>query len=136
MHDILRPMTISEMLLPEFDEEMKKTRKMLEAVPDGEFGWKPHEKSMTLGRLASHTAEMPGWAMHVLDRDRLVLTPDMKPLNAATKLEILAHFDKVAEEARAFIASATDEYFQKIGKWRQMERYFSRCRAQRCCEAS
>ena len=57
-------MPLSEALLPEFDEEMKNTRKMLERVPDEKFDYKPHEKSMTMGRLASHVAEMPSWAAH------------------------------------------------------------------------
>ena len=54
-------MTIADALLPEFDREMGLTRRVLERVPDGQFAWKPHEKSMTLGRLAEHLAEMPMW---------------------------------------------------------------------------
>ena len=50
----MRRMTIAESLLPEFDREMGLTRRVLERVPDGQFAWKPHEKSMTLGRLAEH----------------------------------------------------------------------------------
>ena len=51
-------MTIGQSMLPEFDQEMKNTRKMLERVPDGKFDYKPHEKSMTLGRLAAHVAPL------------------------------------------------------------------------------
>ena len=43
-------MTISEIMLPEFDHEMPETHKFLERVPEDQYGWKPHEKSMTLGR--------------------------------------------------------------------------------------
>ena len=46
-------MTIGQSMLPEFDEEMKNTRKVLERVPDDKWGWKPHEKSGTVGWLAS-----------------------------------------------------------------------------------
>ena len=56
-------MPIAQMLLPEFDQEMKSTRKLLECVPDGKFDYKPHEKSMTLGRLAAHVAEMPNYVI-------------------------------------------------------------------------
>ena len=56
-------MTLSEMLLPEFDEEMIPTRITLERVPADKFTWKPHEKSMTLVRLATHVAELPSWAI-------------------------------------------------------------------------
>jgi len=45
-------MSISQVLLPEFDQEMAGTRKTLERVPEGKFAWKPHEKSGTLGWLA------------------------------------------------------------------------------------
>ena len=54
-------MTISELLLPEFDKEMISTRKILDRVPDDKMDYKPHEKSMALGRLASHVAEMAQW---------------------------------------------------------------------------
>jgi uncharacterized damage-inducible protein DinB len=107
-------MTISESLLPEFDQEMSGTRKMLERVPDGAFAWKPHEKSMTLGRLASHVAEMPNWAVHTITLDKLVLGPDMKPFNAASRDEILAVFDKYVPAAREAIAGATDEHLMKL----------------------
>ena len=53
-------MSISQMLLPEFDEEMKNTRKLLERVPENRFDYQPHAKSMTLGRLAGHVASLCG----------------------------------------------------------------------------
>ena len=52
-------MPFSEMLLPEFEEEMKNTRKLLECVPDDKLDFQPHPKSMTLARLATHVAELP-----------------------------------------------------------------------------
>ena len=67
-------MPIRDLLVPEFDEEMKNTRKILDCVPDGKFDYKPHEKSMTLGRLASHVAELPGWVNYTLDRELLAPT--------------------------------------------------------------
>ena len=56
-------MKISDMFLPEFDQEMTTARKTLERIPEDKLGWKPHEKSMTLGRLAGHVAELAGWAV-------------------------------------------------------------------------
>ena len=64
-------MTRSEALLMEFEREADKTRKMLERVPLDKADWKPHEKSFTLGRLASHVAEIPGWANVTLNQDEL-----------------------------------------------------------------
>lgn len=106
-------MSFSETLLPEFDQEMANTRKILQAMPDGDFTWKPHPKSMALGRLASHVAEMPSWAEHTVNFEKLVITPDMKPLNAATKAELLEAFENFVVPARAAIAGASDEHLLK-----------------------
>jgi uncharacterized damage-inducible protein DinB len=107
-------MPFSETLLPEFDEEMKNTRRLLECVPDGKFDYQPHSKSMTLGRLASHVAELPSWTTFTLDREVLDLQPDFKPTLAASRAELLQIFDKSAAEAREKIAAATDEDWRKI----------------------
>ena len=107
-------MTISEMFLPEFDQEMANTRKILDCVPDDKFTWKPHTKSMTMGRLASHVAELPHWSVFIIDQDKLELTPDMKPFLGANKAELLAALDKNVAAARAAIAGASDEHFGKM----------------------
>jgi len=102
-------MSIGQMMLPEFDQEMANTRKMLELVPEDKFDYKPHEKSMALGRLAGHVAEMAAWGATTLNSERLDLTPDMKPLVPTSRMELLAAFDKGVTEARAAIAAAKDE---------------------------
>jgi len=107
-------MSISQSLLPEFDQEMASTRKLLECVPDGKFDYQPHPKSMTLGRLASHVAELPGWGTTTLDTELLEMGPDFKPHIAATRAELLETFDKGAREARARIAAASDEDWMKM----------------------
>jgi uncharacterized damage-inducible protein DinB len=110
-------MTLSEGLLPEFDQEMANTRRTLERVPEGQFGWKPHEKSMTLGRLASHVAESPGWAATTIETDSLDLAPPgappFKPVTADTRQEVLAIFEKNIAAARAAIAGASDDHLAK-----------------------
>ena len=72
-------MPLVELLLPEFDEEMAATRRVLERVPDGKASWKPHPKSMTLGRLATLVAELPGWVVNTLTRDELDIMPPGGP---------------------------------------------------------
>jgi hypothetical protein len=64
-------MSISAALLPEFDHEMATTRKTLERLPEDKMDFKPHEKSMTIGHLASHIAEMPAWGVAGLKLDSL-----------------------------------------------------------------
>ncbi len=54
-------MPIAQTFVPELDNEMQGTRKVLERVPQDHLSWTPHPKSMPLGRLASHVAEMVGW---------------------------------------------------------------------------
>jgi uncharacterized damage-inducible protein DinB len=93
---------------------MANTRAVLECVPEDKFSWKPHEKSMTLGRLASHIAEMPTWAAFTVKQDKLELTPDMKPFLASTKSELMDSFASNTSEARAVIAGATDEQLGKV----------------------
>jgi uncharacterized damage-inducible protein DinB len=107
-------MSFSKTLLPEFDEEMKNTRKLLECVPDGKFDYRPHEKSMTLGRLASHVAEMPSWAKTTLETELLEMEPGFKPFIAQSRAELLQAFDKGVAEARKDQAAATQEDWKKI----------------------
>jgi uncharacterized damage-inducible protein DinB len=106
-------MTISEMLLPEFDQEMANTRKILERVPEDKVGYKPHEKSMALGRLASHTAELPSWVAFTIQKELLELQAGQQPYSAKSRKELLEKFDENVTEARQQIAGATDEDLQK-----------------------
>jgi uncharacterized damage-inducible protein DinB len=106
-------MTLSELFLPEFDNEMKGTRRTLERVPESKFAWKPHEKSGTMGWLAGHLANLPSWATFTVSQDSLDLMPGGKPLPQlaapATTAELLATFDSRSAEGRAAIAAASDE---------------------------
>jgi uncharacterized damage-inducible protein DinB len=103
-------MTIADALLPEFDREMGLTRRVLERVPDGQFDWHPHAKSMTLGRLAEHLAELPGWArVSILEGGIDMATgrpPDYVP--PATRAAVLEMFDRHVGEARAALSGRTD----------------------------
>lgn len=108
-------MAIKDSLLPEFDVEMAGARKTLERMPEGKTDWKPHPKSMTLGRLAGHLGEMPVWAAMTLTRDSIDIAPTSGPAmeaNIAKSRESnLAYFDKGLAEARAALNNMTDEQF-------------------------
>ena len=84
-------MSISQALLPEFDQEVVTTRKVLARVPEDKFGWKPHEKSMTAGRLASHIAEMGMWGSMTMSTESFDFAPGgvnaFPPANFATQAE-------------------------------------------------
>lgn len=102
-------MTISQLLLPEFDKEMASTRKILACVPDEKLAYQPHEKSMTLGRLATHVAELPRWAVRAITTESFEIVPG-KPNTAASQAELLTIFDNAAGEARGAIEDASDEH--------------------------
>ena len=107
-------MAIKDALLPEFDHEMATTRRVLERVPDPEFGWKPHEKSMTLGRLAAHIANIPYWCSVTLETTVFELDslpPDTQRKLAETQNELVKEFDGKVRAARTLIAAATDAEF-------------------------
>jgi hypothetical protein len=97
-------MSLSETLLPEFDAEMASTRRTLERIPEDKLTWKPHEKSMLLGRLAGHLAELPGFGIPALTTDKLDFAAsrpaDYKPLVAQSQKHVLEIFDKKVAEVR------------------------------------
>src|SRR5882762_6170958 len=68
-------MSIAQSLLPEFDQEMANTRKVLERVPDDKWNWKPHEKSGTTGWLAGHVGTVPEWLTMTLNSESLDYAP-------------------------------------------------------------
>ena len=105
-------MSLSESVLPEFDREMASTRKALERVPEGKFGWKPHDKSMAFGRLATHIAEMVGWLIPTLQSESFdfapVGAPPYQPVTAESSAALLQMFDKNVADARAAISTTGD----------------------------
>src|ERR1700759_4616563 len=78
-HDFLcvikkqKNMTMTQKFLNELEQEAKTTRKMLSIVPDDKLDWQPHPKSMTLRRLATHVAELPGWVAMAINTEGLDL---------------------------------------------------------------
>ena len=102
------------MLLPEWDHEMQTTRKYLERVPVDKLTWKPHAKSMTLGQLAGHVAEMPGWGVGTVESDFFDMAASYKPFKYTTTKELLDLFDKNVKESRSALEGASDETFGKM----------------------
>jgi uncharacterized damage-inducible protein DinB len=113
-------MTIGQMIIGEFDQEMQNTRKVLERCPDEKWNWKPHEKSGTVGWLAGHVATMPGWIGVTLTTDQLdyapVDGPAYTPPKTDNRKELLAVFDKNVAEARAALSTVSDQEIMKPWK--------------------
>jgi len=110
-------MRISDTLLPEFDQEVKSTRKCLERIPDDKFSFKPHPKSFDMGSLAVHIATMLDWGVTTLQSDSFDYAPEgappYRPPTPTTNADLLALFDKGAGEFRAALAAAEDDTMMK-----------------------
>ena len=110
-------MSIAQAMLEQFKQESAGTRKALECVPFDKAEWAPHEKSMTLGRLAGHIAEMPGWGASILTTDEFDMAPAdgeayTPPIHESTD-DVLATFDQGVSAIEAALPDVTDEAFGK-----------------------
>ncbi|HQX56104.1 MAG TPA: DinB family protein [Pyrinomonadaceae bacterium] len=106
------PGRLAKAFLGELENEAKVTRHVLERVPADKFGWKPHEKSMAMGRLAVHCAEMFGWTKETLKSDALdFATMDFTPFEPTSNEELLAFFDDHIAKAKLIISETSDETF-------------------------
>jgi uncharacterized damage-inducible protein DinB len=114
-------MDFQKELLAEYDREVEKTRKIIEALPDGaDFSYKPHPKSMALGRLAGHLTDMTGdWALHTLTLDKLEFPADHKweQYAPATKAELLNKLDSKLADVRKALAAIKPEQWDQHWKF-------------------
>lgn len=114
-------MSLSRSAMPEFEHECANTRKLLELVPDDKLGWKPHEKSMELARLAWHVSDFPSWCCDVLTKPGLSMTVEDSESHrdrwkGKTRAEMLAHFDKDLAEAKKAIEATGDDAW--LANWK------------------
>lgn len=102
-------MAIRDSLLPEFDHETGTTRRLLERLPEDKFGWKPHHKSMSLGRLATHVAEVPHWGSLTLSATEFNMPAGpYQPVEKATRAEVLSLFDENVATLRRQLEGVSD----------------------------
>jgi uncharacterized damage-inducible protein DinB len=113
-------MKAKEWILAQLESKAPRTRRALERVPEGRDDWKPHEKSMPLGRLAMLVATMPTWINLVVGKEELDIAPqagsnvEQKPLR--TRAELVQALDKGVADARQALRNTTDEHLKK--PWR------------------
>ena len=97
------------LLLSEFDREMGATRRVLVRVPDAHLCWRPHERSMTLGRLATHIASLPGWLATIVRQYTFdLIDVPVQPIADPTIAAALARFDAASADARRALVDSTD----------------------------
>jgi uncharacterized damage-inducible protein DinB len=113
-------MKMTEMLLAELEREIPASRRVLERVPDGRADWKPHEKSMPMGYLATLVATMPGWIEMMVHQNELDVAPkggsDYKPPELRTARDFVAALEASAAKARAALSGTTDAHLQTAWK--------------------
>ncbi|HEY2861685.1 MAG TPA: DinB family protein [Terracidiphilus sp.] len=109
-------MELKTYLLAQLDREAAQTRKTIERVPEGQNDFKPHERSMAFGYLATLVATMPGWIAMMIDRDDLNLdeasSEGFRPKVAATKAELLTAHDTAVANAKRALEGTSDEHLQ------------------------
>jgi uncharacterized damage-inducible protein DinB len=103
-------LTVRASLLSEFDDEIAITRRLLDRLPEEAFEWTPHEKSMSLGGLATHLARIPHWGDWILTHERYDVVRDHTAPAAPlpSRQAVLELFDRHAQEVRRHLAERTD----------------------------
>jgi uncharacterized damage-inducible protein DinB len=106
-------MTIADTLIMELEREAQITRRVLERVPDGKLTWKPHTKSMTLGRLAQHVATIPGSMSGMARLDSYDVEKFSEPTQLESTAAILAAFGESVAQAKANLGATDDAAMMK-----------------------
>jgi len=114
-------------LLKEMEQEAQTTHKMLERVPDDHFNWSPHEKSMTIQRLATHIAELPSWVTMVLTTEELdFASSPYAPELIHNTGELLNYFERSLADGKSHLENATEEQLNENWTLRNGEQILSR----------
>jgi uncharacterized damage-inducible protein DinB len=107
-------MTFLEFFLQQLEEEAVTTRKMLSRVPTEKLGWKPHEKSMEINRLATHIAELPTWIPMTLNTDELdFAASDYKPKKVNETEELVQYFEECLVKGRQAVKNGNEADLDK-----------------------
>lgn len=114
-------MKLTEFFLAQLEREASTSRAALQRVPEGHNAWKPHERSMPLGYLASLVATMPSWIVSMVKQDEFDLkSPEaakFKPLEWQKREQLLAALDAAVADAREALHETTDEHLLKTWKF-------------------
>ncbi|MEZ0541124.1 DinB family protein [Fibrella arboris] len=119
-------MSIIELMLKEMDMEANTTRKMLSRIPDDQYDWAPHPRSMPMRNLAVHIAELPAWVSMALHTDGIdFATMDYTPTPVAHTAEVLTIFEKSLAEGKAALSQANEAQFERPWTMRHSETIIS-----------
>lgn len=112
-------MPLIDAYVAELDHESATTRRLLERMPEDRADWKPHDKSMTLGRLCGHIAEMPGWGTTILRDEQFDMAAareqGFEAFVARDRAGLLERFDREVAQLREAAGGVGDEHL--AGSW-------------------
>jgi uncharacterized damage-inducible protein DinB len=115
--------TTIQALLKEMEEEAITTRKMLERIPEDRFDWQPHVKSMKLGQLATHVAELPTWVTLGLNTDELDFAKgNAEAIVVKSKEELMQLFEHSLLDGKTHLAKASETQFPETWVLRNGEK--------------
>lgn len=118
-------MTLIDFFKQQFEEEGATTRKFLERVPDDQFDYKPHEKSMVMKYLVTHLADLPGWIHFTMTTDELDFAKGYDQPDINNNKELLAFFDKRYKEGLSVLVPENEKLLDKPWTLRNGERIYS-----------
>jgi uncharacterized damage-inducible protein DinB len=117
-------MSLKDAFIAEMKHESASTKKILERVPMDKKDWKPHEKSMTLGKLATHIADIPHWASDIIHIDEFDFMVHLKPQNVSSQEELMKLFQGRLDTAIADLEKISDDDFKKMWVVKRGEQVF------------
>ncbi len=116
-------MNTAERLTKDLQLEAAKNKAMLERIPEAKLSWKPHEKSMTIGRLGMHIAELPKWFDRCLtSKEHDMGNAPYNPNIPTTHSQIMAEFDSQLKNAVRILGTATESMLAENWKFRRGEK--------------
>ena len=109
-------MTIARQLIGDFENEAEASKKLLEAVPEDHFGYKPHEKSWDMATLAGHVAESPSWAHSMMETEMNFedMPKDWKPFVPETKAQLMETFERYRTAFVELMADRDDAFMEEV----------------------
>lgn len=114
------------LFLKEIEQEAQTTRKMLQLIPEDKYGWKPHEKSMSMMQLATHIAEIPEWASIAIETEGIDFgAQPYEPVVISSNQELLGMFEKSLSKATETLSNASEEILDGTWVMREGDQIFA-----------
>jgi uncharacterized damage-inducible protein DinB len=118
-------MTLIDYFKQQFIEEGITTRKMLSRVPDGQFGYQPHPKSMDMKRLATHIADLPGWIHMTFTTDEIDFAKPYEQPEINNNADLMNYFEKRYAEGLSTLVQENEKLLNKLWTLRNRDTIYA-----------